>query len=507
VAVGISAGIGALVSAIPALHHHILGLCLATLALITLVNLRGIRESGLAFGVPTYFFVGTLLTVLVIGLTRTIAAGGHPTPIVAPPALPASTAAVSLWILMRSFASGCTAMTGVEAVSNGVTAFAKPAVRNARLTLTVIVVTLALLLAGIALLSRAYGIGAMEQEQAGYQSVISQLVGAVAGRGLFYKVTLTSVLVVLALSANTSFAGFPRLCQLIAQDDYLPRSFTTRGRRLVYSVGIFILALLSGLLLIVFGGITDRLIPLFAIGAFGAFSLSQAGMVKHWRRVGGRGSRVALLINAIGTLGTFSALLVILVAKFAEGAWITIVLIPAILLIFRGVKRHYSSVHEQIQCVRPLDLTRRADPLVVVPIAGVTMLAERAICFGLSLSSEVIAVHVAHCSEGEAQLREEWHDKVEVPNRNAGQPAPRLEIIHSPYRRLTEPLLKYVRGLKEAHPDRLIAVVIPELVEARWYQYLLHNQRAKWLKTALLLGGDQQVVIVNVPWYLRQDRP
>ena len=507
VAVGISAGIGALVSAVPSLHSHILELCLATLALITIVNLRGVRESGFAFGVPTYFFVGTLFAVLATGLVKTIASGGHPIPVADVPILRGGTESASLWILMRAFASGCTAMTGVEAVSNGVTAFAKPAIRNARLTLTMIVVILAVLLAGIAYTSHAYGIGAMEQEQSGYQSTISQLVGAVFGRGVLYYVTLVSVLTVLALSANTSFAGFPRLCQLIAHDDYLPRAFTTKGRRLVYSVGIVILASLSGLLLILFGGITDRLIPLFAVGAFGAFTLSQAGMVLHWKRIGGRKSQVGLLINCIGAAATGLALFIILVAKFAEGAWITVVLIPVMLLLFARVRRHYRSVGEQIRCVEPLDLIHREQLIVVVPIAGWTMLAQKAIQFGFVLSTDLRAVHITHDEQGDDSLRQQWTEKVELPSRAAGLPAPRLDIIYSPYRRLTEPLLNYVDRLKKEYPARLVAVIIPELVEARWHQYLLHNQRATWLKTALLLRGDRRVAIVNIPWYLRRDRP
>ena len=273
VAVGISAGIGALVSAVPVLHDYILILCLATLGLLTVVNLRGIRESGMAFVLPTYLFVGSLGAVLGLGIFKTLTHGGHPVPVIPPPALPAATASVGLWLLMRSFASGCTAMTGVEAVSNGVSVFAEPAVPRAQRTLTVIVVILGILLAGIAYLGKAYGIGATDPDKAGYQSVISQLVSAVIGRGFCYYVTIGSVLTVLALSANTSFADFPRLCHLIAEDDFLPHAFAHKGRRLVYSLGITILAGFSALLLILFGGITDRLIPLFAVGAFLAFTL------------------------------------------------------------------------------------------------------------------------------------------------------------------------------------------------------------------------------------------
>src|ERR1017187_3561627 len=268
VAVGISAGIGALVSAVPSLQPHTLAMCLTVLVILTIVNLRGVKEAGTAFVAPTYLFVGTLAVVIVIGLYKVVASGGHPLAVVAAPK-PASAAlqAVGLWILLKAFASGCTALTGVEAVSNGVQAFRKPVVPAARATLTAIIAILIVLLGGIALLLRYYGIMATDPGAAGYQSVLSMLTAAVAGKGIFYDVTMFSVLLVLCLSANTSFADFPRLCRMVARDDYLPHSLTTRGRRLVFSQGIWALAILAALLLILFGGVKDRLIPLFAAGA------------------------------------------------------------------------------------------------------------------------------------------------------------------------------------------------------------------------------------------------
>jgi hypothetical protein len=394
-------------------------------------------------------------------------------------------------------------MTGVEAVSNGVSAFAPPAVTNARRTLTVIVALLAVLLTGIAYLSSAYGIGAMDQERDGYQSVISQLVGAVVGRGAFYYVTIASVLAVLALSANTSFAGFPRLCRLIADDGFLPLAFTARGRRLVHSVGIMALAGLSGLLLIIFNGITDRLIPLFAVGAFGAFTLSQAGMVIHWRRAGGLGATPAAAVNAIGAVATGIALAVILTTKFIEGAWITIVLIPAMLALFARVKQHYDFVGEQIRFPRPVEVDPSEPPVVVVPVAGWNVLSANALRFGLQLSPDVVAVYVSRTDGDDVAVRRDWREYVETPMRAAGRTAPRLEIVPSPYRRLVAPIVGYVSRLKAEWPERTIAVVVSELVETRWYQYLLHNHRAEWLKADLLLEQDQRVVVITVPWYLR----
>jgi amino acid transporter len=502
VAVGISAGIGALVSAVPPLHGHILALCLATLGLLTLVNLRGNRESGTTFALPTYLFVGSLGAVLGLGLFKTLTHGGHPVPIIPPPALPAATTTVSLWLLMRSFASGCTAMTGVEAVSNGVSAFAEPAVPRAQRTLTVIVVILGILLAGIASVGNAYGVGATNPDTAGYQSVISQLVAAVIGRGFFYYVTIGSVLAVLALSANTSFAGFPRLCQLIAEDDFLPHAFAHKGRRLVYSIGIMILASLAGLLLILFGGITDRLIPLFAVGAFLAFTLSQAGMVVHWRRAGGSGTGAARFINGLGAVATGTALAVVLVAKFREGAWITVLLIPATLRLFYRVKGHYERVRQEISCPRPLDLGHWDPPVVVLPIKGWNTVTEKGLRFALRLSPDVVAVHISECAEEEGELRRQWEQYVEPPVRQAGLAPPRLLFVASPYRRLLSPLLGAFQQLKTEYAGRSFVVIIPELVEAHWYQYLLHNQQATVLKAALLFQGDGRTVVMNIPWYL-----
>src|SRR5580693_3323732 len=314
VAVGISAGIGALVSAVPSLEPHTLGLCLVVLVILTVVNLRGVKEAGSAFMAPTYFFVGTLAIVIVVGFYKVIASGGHPVAVtvLAATAGQASTATmVGTWILVKAFASGCTALTGVEAVRNGVQAFKNPVVPAARATLTAIIAILILLLGGIAVLVKYYGIMATDPGAAGYQSVLSLLTAAVAAKGIFYDLTMFSVLLVLCLSANTSFADFPRLCRMIARDDYLPHSLSTRGRRLVFSQGIWGLAILAALLLILFGGVTDRLIPLFAVGAFMAFTLSQAGMVGHWLRTEGAKAWHHIFVNGFGALATGLTMLVI----------------------------------------------------------------------------------------------------------------------------------------------------------------------------------------------------
>jgi amino acid transporter len=504
VAVGISAGVGALVSAIPPLLPYTLPLCLAILGLLTIVNLRGTRESGVAFMLPTYLFVATLLTVVAVGATKAILAGGHPTPVTPPPALPPAAEAVGVWIVLKAFASGCTAMTGVEAVSNGVPLFKKPAVASAQRTLTIIIAILVSLLLGIALLARAYGIGATTPDASGYQSVLSQLAGAAVGRGVFYYVTMGSVVAVLALSANTSFADFPRLCRVLALDRYLPDTFAIRGRRLVFWYGIVVLSILSALLLIGFGGVTDRLIPLFAVGAFLAFTLSQSGMVVHWRRVGGPSARHSLWINALGAVATGITLVVVVVSKFAEGAWLTVVVVPLLLIMFSRINRHYRGVAVQVADDEPLAITKSEPPVVVVPVQGWNKLTSRAMRFAMELSTDVRAVHILTQDSTICELTPIWEELVTGPARAAGLNPPRLVLRKSTFRQFFAPVIQYVEALEREYPGRDIVVIVPDLVVRRWYQAFLHNNRGMVLKGLLRLRGGPHVVVVNTPFYLAE---
>jgi len=501
VAVGISAGVGALVSAVPTLQPHTLAVCLGILVFITLVNLRGVRETGLIFMVPTYLFVGTLLVAIVVGIFKVFVAGGHPDPVAALPKTAVVVAAPSVWLILQAFASGCTAMTGVEAVSNGVKAFHEPVVPTARRTLTIIIGILVLLLAGIAWLVRAYNIQATAPGQPGYQSVLSLLLSAVAGRGVFYYITIGSILLVLALSANTAFADFPRLCRAIAQDNYLPHSFATRGRRLVYSQGILVLAVLAGLLLILFGGVTDRLIPLFAIGAFLAFTLSQAGMVGYWRRIGGPNAPRNIFINGLGAAVTGITTGVVLVAKFSQGAWITILVIPLFLIAMAFVHRHYHAVAKETSSTTPLELGDLSPPLIILPIQNWNHIVKKALRFALKISPFIQAVHV-DCGEGSAAFRQEWCRYVEQPTELAGVAKPQLVVLNSPYRLTLGPIVDYVLQAEQDFPNQQIAVLIPELVQRRWYHHVLHNKRASVLKALLLWKGNQRIIVINVPWYL-----
>jgi amino acid transporter len=508
-AVGISAGVGALVSAVPSLLPHMMGMCLVILLVITIVNLRGVKEAGTVFLLPTYVFVGSLMIAIAGGIVRAAMSGGHPAPVTPLPVAAAPTQAVTFWLLLRVFSSGCTALTGVEAVSNGVRAFREPRVKNAQRTLTMIIAILALLLAGISYLVKVYGIVATDPGQPGYQSVLSMMISAVFGKGVFYYVAIASILLVLSLSANTAFADFPRLCRAISANNYLPHGFGQRGRRLVYTQGIVVLAVLCGVLLIIFGGVTDRLIPLYAVGAFLAFTLSQAGMVKHWWKVRGPHWGKSALVNGLGAFVTGVTVVVVLVAKFTQGAWLTLLFIPLTLVLFHRVRRHYHNVALASQCTMPMQPgdTGAARPIVVVPLERWSTLSKQALEFASRMSPEVIGVHVEPGEKGEAALLQaDWERYVAGPYRQAGEAEPKLKILASPYRFVVVPVVQYVLELSEKHPERQIVVVIPELVEEKWYEYFLHNQRARLLEWTLLARGNKRIFTVASPYYLSLER-
>jgi amino acid transporter len=505
-AVGISAGVGALVSAVPALQPHTVSLCIGILVLITIINLRGVREAGVVFMVPTYLFVGTLLIMIIAGVLKVVLSGGHPVPVSPLPAPPPIAAAVSLWLLLKVFASGCTALTGVEAVSNGVKAFREPAVKNAQRTLTVIIFILAILLAGISYLVKAYGITATYPGQSGYQSILSMLLTAIFGRGIFYYVSIAGILAVLSLSANTAFADFPRLCRAISQDNYLPHVFGYRGRRLVYSYGIVVLGVLTCLLLMLFRGVTDRLIPLYAVGAFLAFTLSQSGMVVHWYKNRTEHWRKNAFVNGLGAFVTGITVMVVLIAKFSEGAWITVIFIPLLIFFFHRVARHYQMVATATESKEPAEPARYKEaPLTVVPVDAWNCISKQAVEFASRISSEMIIAHVED-GERECVINEDFHQYIETPFREAGLTPPHLTILPSPYRFVVVPLVKFVLELSAKYPERRIVVVIPELVEKRWYEYFLHNQRGRMLELLLLTHGNKRVFSLSAPYYLSEDQ-
>jgi hypothetical protein len=393
-------------------------------------------------------------------------------------------------------------MTGVEAVSNGVMAFGEPRAKKAQRTLTIIIAVLIVLLFGIAYLSRAYGITAMEPDAHDYQSVLSILTTAVFGRGWFYYLTMGSVLAALSLSANTAFADFPRLAKAIASHDYLPHVFTLRGRRLLYSHGVYALTGFTAVILILFGGVTDRLIPLYAIGAFLAFTLSQAGMVVHWMKMEKHPGRLwHMFVNGFGAVATGITTIVVLVAKFMAGAWVTALLVPVMIGIMMAVKRHYSRVRREMKDMTPLSLVNLQEPIVVIPMARWDRITEKAMRFGLLMSKDLKVVHV-HSDDEPESLDEVWEDKILSPIKSEGLHEPELVVIPSSYRFIINPLMDYILELEKENPGRKVAVLLPELVVRHWWENALHNQRVQLLKLLLLLKGNQRIVVVNIPWYL-----
>ena len=501
-AVGISAGVGALISAAPQLQPYTLHLCLGVLFILTIVNMRGVHDTGVVFMIPTYLFTATLLIVIAVGAFQVLHTGGHPHPVTSLPAIPTATMAMaSWWMILKVFSSGCTAMTGVEAVSNGVMAFRDDARKNAKITLTVVIVLLAVLLGGIALLCRAYGIAATNPDGPGYESVLSMLTRAVMGHGWFYYLTIASVLLVLALSANTAFADFPRLTRAIALDDYMPHVFMLRGRRLLYSWGIYVLVVLTAVLLIIFGGVTDRLIPLYAIGAFMAFTLSQAGMVMHWKRQGK--ATLRMFVNGLGAFATGLTALVVLVAKFVEGAWITALLIALMIVLMRAVKRHYERVDKETFLDLPFLPSEVSEPIVVIPMDRWSRVTEKALAFGLSMANDVRCIHV-QVGEEEDEICKVWEKDVAIPLREAGKGVPKLVVLKSPYRYVLTPVVDYILGAECESATHNVCVLVPELVVRHWWENLMHNRRADLLKVILLVRGNKRIVVINLPWYLQR---
>jgi amino acid transporter len=501
-AVGISAGIEAVVSDQPWLFPHTLMLCLVVLVVLALVNMRGVKDTGAAFIVPTFLFVGTLLTTIGVGAFHVFATHGHPVPHAVPLAHP-TIKLIGYWLLLKAFSNGCAAMTGVEAVSNGVMAFKEPRSKQAQRTLTVIIGILIVLLFGTAWLTQKYQIMAMDQTKPGYQSLLSLIVLAIFGHSWFYHFTMWSVFLALCLSANTAFADFPRLTRAIAMNDYLPHVFILRGRRLLFSHGIYALTGFTAILLIAFDGRVDLLISLYAIGAFLAFTLSQAGMVMHWKKEdpsSHKGRYWHMFVNGTGAIATGITTIIVLVAKFTSGAWVTALLIPTLILLMVAIKQHYTRVRDVVQ-MGPINLSNLLEPLVVIPMARWDRMTEKALRFGVLLSHEIKVVNV-DCDDGEESLCNIWDANVIGPIREKGLSEPELITLHSTYRLVISPLMDYILELEHQNPDRKITVLLPELVVNHWWENLLHNQRVQLLKLLLLLRGNQRIIVVNIPWYL-----
>jgi amino acid transporter len=487
VAVSVVAGVAAITSAFPAWYGHRVALALAFLVLITLGNLRGVRESGRIFAVPTYFFLATMLALLATGVARLVTGTAELVTEASAAALPSATVPLTTFLVLRAFANGCTAMTGVEAISNGVPAFKPPEERNAAATLTIMAALCVTLFMGTTLMAHAYQVVPQDGE-----TVVSQLARAVfQGRGLPYYAVQAGTALILVLAANTAFQDFPRLASVMARDRFLPRQFRNQGDRLAFSNGIVVLTAFAGLLVVAFQGDTHSLIPLYMIGVFVSFSLSQTGMYLKWRRERGPGWRGHALLNGSGAVLTTLVLVVVAVTKFAEGAWLIIVLIPLVVLHCRGVRHHYDSVAKQLSLEE-----WTPDPLshntVVVPISGVHRAVVRALQYARTLSSDVRAVYVETDPATTRKILADW----EVWG--GGTP---LVVHQSPYRSLMEPLLDYIEEIDSRRPDDFVTVVLPEFVPSRWWHHLLHNQRALLIKGALLFKPN--TIVISVPYHLR----
>jgi amino acid transporter len=491
-AVSLTAGVEAIASAFPILWPYRVVLSLALLLAIMLINLRGTQETGTLMSIPVYLFLLVYLSMLAYGVVRLRIEGPDPLVGSAPTALQPLT---MLLLLLRAFASGCTALTGIEAISNGVPAFRSPEARNAGQTLLVMALLMGVLFVGSVGLTQAFGVIAGPEE-----TILSALARRLLGNGPAYLAIQASTMLILTVAANTSFAGFPRLAAILAGDGFLPRQLTNLGDRLVFANGILLLAAATGVLIVAFGGDTHSLIPLFAVGVFLAFTFSQVGMVIHWFRKRGRGWRVKALINGVGMVATAVTVVVVGASKFIEGAWITFLLIPTLVFAFLKIRAHYRQVSEELSLGEETGLSPvLVSPRVVVPISAVHRGILDAIDYARSISSEVTVIYVEVEPGAGESIREEW---------NRHQLAVPLVVVPSPYRSVVGPLLDYLDETDGQHDDgQLATVVLPELVSARWWHNLLHNQTAWLIKAALLYRRRHlgfQRVIVDVPYHLQR---
>ena len=488
-AVSLTAGVAALASAFPVLWPYRVGLALALLGVITLVNLRGLQESGNFMAVPVYLFLASYLSMLAYGMVRLFIDG--PTPIVV--STNSGLEPLTLILVLHAFSTGCTALTGIEAISNGVPAFKSPQSKNAGRTLVVMALLMGILFVGSIGLTQFLGVVAGPQE-----TILSALARRLLGSGPLYFIIQFSTLLILAVAANTSFMDFPRVAAILAKDDFMPRQLTGLGDRLVFTNGILVLSFVAGALIIFFNGETHALIPLFAIGAFLAFTLSQSGMVVHWWRERGKAWLPKAIANGIGALATLTTLGVVILSKFLEGAWITVLLIPLIVLVFRKIFTHYHQVKKQLSLsglppsLKPVEATR-----VVIPISGIHRGMIDAVNFARSISDNVTAVYVELEAGAGEKARDEWESWwPDVP----------MVIVPSPYRSIVSPLMQYLEETDTQHNDgHLATVVLPEFIPGRWWQSLLHNQTAFLIKAALLYQrrkDGRERVVIDVPFHL-----
>ncbi len=490
-AVSLTAGVEAIASAFPFIWNYRVQASLLILLMITLINLRGLRETGTFMAIPVYLFLFTYIPMLALGFIQLLRNGPSVLVSLAPPPL----APLSILLILHAFSAGCTALTGIESISNGVPAFKTPQSKNAGITLIVMALLMGILFLGSIGLTHFLGIVAGPQE-----TILSALARRILGTGPAYYLIQTVTLLILAVAANTSFAGFPRVTAILAGDGFLPRQLTGLGDRLVFTNGILLLSGMTAVLIIVFSGASHALVPLFAVGAFLAFTLSQSGMVRYWLREKGANWRLKMFANGLGALATGTTLLVIAFSKFLQGAWITILFIPVMVIIFIKIRQHYQDVSRQLSLRGlPPGLRPAPPPRVVIPISGVHRGIIDAVDFARGISKDVTAVYVELEPGKSEQVRELWE---------RWYPDLPLVILPSPYRSIVRPLLDYLDRIDlEHHDGQLAAVLLPEFVPAKWWHALLHNQTSWLLKTALLYrrrNSGYQRTIIDIPYHLRK---
>jgi amino acid transporter len=490
VAVSVAAGIAAISSAFPALQPYTVTLGLLAIGTLIFGNLRGVRESGKIFSIPTYVFISSLGVLILMGIGRWVFGWGDGQ--AATVAAPVAVEGLTLFLLLRAFSSGCTALTGVEVISNGVSAFRKPAPDNASITMIWMAGILGSLFLGISILAQLYGVLPKENE-----TLISQLARLVFGDNILYYIFQTATMLILILAANSSFAGFPRLASLLAQDSFLPHQMKGVGDKLVFSNGILLLGLFAGLLLVVFHGDTHALIPLYAVGVFLSFTLSQGGMVRYWQKElkYGRkaGAKKSLAINLTGCIATALATLIIAGTKFIHGAWAVLVLIPVLMLLFQSIKRHYTVADWALSLTQYSRPGQGKQSLYLMPISGV----NRAVVYALDYVLDNVdkpdfrAIYIDTDGDATSLVKPQW-DKW-------GRGVP-LVVIPSPFRSMLVPLLQHIEQVRQERVGAWITVVLPEVIPAHWWQQLLHNQRALLVKGALLFRYN--IIVLDVPYHL-----
>ena len=484
VAVSVAAGIAALTSAVPSLFEHREALGLVAIILMIVINLRGVRESGKFFAVPIYFAIGSLGLMVVIGSIQSLSGQS----VALSPDNQTAVEELTLFLILRSFAAGCSAVTGMEVISNGVKAFRQPESKNASTTMIHMALVLAALFMGVTFLADHYGVLPKTDE-----TIISQLARLTFGTGALYYALQIGTMLLLILAANSAFAGFPHLASILARDGYMPRQMATFGDRLVFSNGIVILGIFACSLLVLFHGDTHALIPLYAVGVFISFTLSQSGMVRRWITKKGPHWRKNLMVNGAGAVITGIATIILASTKFTQGAWIVFLLIFILVLMFRSIHSHYKAVTEQISLTRDHRPPLPRRNVVVIPINAVNQAVIRAVDYARSRPGEIHAVMVDVDTQTTARIQIQWAQWGCGVN---------LRALPSPYRSVMKSLLDYIEQILEKEPDIWVTVVIPEILPAHWWQSILHNQRALLLKTALLF--KDRVILIDVPFHLKR---